>query len=105
MGKYAGKDMIGEAIMLGTWITIHLRVLAVNHDLKLPSFPGNAVYSKQTRPRDTAAELALEEDKERQSLIDSFRANPERMPTRRQSISDPGLPQRTALRLSDTSST
>lgn len=73
--KYADEDMISEAIMLGTWITIHLRVFAVNHDLKLPSFPGHAVYSKETRPRQMAAELALEEDKERESHTHSYRAN------------------------------
>jgi uncharacterized membrane protein YeiH len=64
--KYGETDMVMEAIMLGVWITIHARVFAVNHELRLPTFPAASVYSKDARPRDAAAERAREEDRSRE---------------------------------------
>lgn len=57
------ETVVSEAIMLGLWITVYMRVLAVNHGIRLPTFPAEAVYSKEARPRCAAAEIAAEEDK------------------------------------------
>lgn len=54
--------LVLEAVMLGFWVTVHARVLAVNHGLRLPIFPSAAMYSKASRPRDVAAELARDEE-------------------------------------------
>eukprot|EP00747_Dinoflagellata_sp_TGD_P219926 gnl/TRDRNA2_/TRDRNA2_91954_c0_seq1.p1 gnl/TRDRNA2_/TRDRNA2_91954_c0~~gnl/TRDRNA2_/TRDRNA2_91954_c0_seq1.p1 ORF type:complete len:379 (+),score=32.05 gnl/TRDRNA2_/TRDRNA2_91954_c0_seq1:65-1201(+) len=65
-----------ESITLGTWVTVHLRVLAVNHDLKLPHFPSSQVYSKEARPRDAAFEVMRGEDEQRETVaIQSFIGN------------------------------
>jgi len=63
--KWIDENMVMESIMLGVWVTIHLRVFCVNLDLRLPSFPADDIYSKETRPRDMAAELAMEEERRR----------------------------------------
>jgi len=82
--KLVDEHLVSQAIMLGTWVTMHIRVLAVNHELRLPTFPAGAVYSKLARPRDMAADVASEEDREWQMNVDHLRANPFR-----RSISDP----------------
>jgi len=53
---------VSEALLLGAWSTAAARVLAVNHDLRLPTFPARAVYSEAARPRDAAALRARQEE-------------------------------------------
>lgn len=50
--RWGGPTLVLEAILLGTWVTIELRVLAVNHGLRLPTFPREAVY-KAAQPNMT----------------------------------------------------
>lgn len=43
--RYSDSMMVMESILLGTWVTIQMRVFAINAGLRLPSFPREKVYS------------------------------------------------------------
>jgi len=51
--------MVMEAILFGFWVTVLLRVLAINHELRLPVFPAKDLIPEEARPRDLAATMAL----------------------------------------------
>lgn len=42
--RFFSSTMLAEAICLGFWVAIELRVLAVNHGIRLPTFPKGDVY-------------------------------------------------------------
>mmetsp|Transcript_31502 Transcript_31502/g.91094 ORF Transcript_31502/g.91094 Transcript_31502/m.91094 type:complete len:323 (-) Transcript_31502:14-982(-) len=44
MLRHVGKNLVMEAVLLGVWVTIQLRVFAVNRGLRLPAFPTDQVY-------------------------------------------------------------
>mmetsp|Transcript_88473 Transcript_88473/g.184889 ORF Transcript_88473/g.184889 Transcript_88473/m.184889 type:complete len:287 (-) Transcript_88473:86-946(-) len=37
--RFLGENLVLEAVLLGIWITIEMRILAVNHGLRLPVLP------------------------------------------------------------------
>lgn len=46
------------ALFIGLWVTALARVLAYNHDIRLPTFPSKNVYALAAPPRDAAAVLS-----------------------------------------------
>jgi len=65
------RTRVMEAVMLGIWVTVHARVIAVNSGIRLPTFPCATVHSRESRPRDVAAEKARDEDMQRQESATS----------------------------------
>mmetsp|Transcript_3198 Transcript_3198/g.7668 ORF Transcript_3198/g.7668 Transcript_3198/m.7668 type:complete len:338 (+) Transcript_3198:97-1110(+) len=43
--RYGSSTLVMEAILVGTWVTIELRVFCINRGLRLPSFPKDQVYA------------------------------------------------------------
>lgn len=60
--RFVCDTMVVEAVLCGVWVTVFARVLSVNHNLILCTFPAEDVYSAVARPRDVAANLAMEEE-------------------------------------------
>ena len=54
--------LVMESVLLGIWVTVLGRVLAINHGLRLPTFPEAATFSEAARPRDAAAAIARMEE-------------------------------------------
>ena len=52
-----------EAVLLGVWVVVFARILALNHGLRLPVFPASSVFSEAARPRDMAASIARLEER------------------------------------------
>lgn len=44
--RLGGSTCVMEAILLGSWVVIELRVLAMNHGLRLPTFPKDKVFEE-----------------------------------------------------------
>ena len=54
--------LVMASVLLGVWVTVLGRVLAINHGLRLPTFPDATVFSEAARPRDAAAAIARMEE-------------------------------------------
>mmetsp|Transcript_41167 Transcript_41167/g.96194 ORF Transcript_41167/g.96194 Transcript_41167/m.96194 type:complete len:164 (+) Transcript_41167:410-901(+) len=50
-----------EAVLTGALVTCIARILAINHDLKLPTFPADMMYSMKARPLHIAEKIAWQE--------------------------------------------